>query len=104
MFTANGKCRNDRDHVFLLHLPFADFGFSEKLSSFMLASKTRIILHCYSFHSFAKKTNFHMKCFALSIIFIMWFKAAWKWRIFLSKSLKGTCPAKLEKNNGFQLA
>ena len=31
-----------------------------------------------SVHSYANKTNFHMKSFALSLAFIMRFKATWK--------------------------
>ena len=34
-----------------------------------------------SFHSYANKTNFHMKSFALSFAFIVWFTATRKWRI-----------------------
>ena len=42
-FTAN--CRDDHVTMFTPHLPLAVFSFSEKLSSFALASKARIILH-----------------------------------------------------------
>ena len=41
--TANG--RNDHAVMFIVDLPFAVFSFSEKLSSFILVSKARIILH-----------------------------------------------------------
>ena len=34
-----------------------------------------------SLHSYANKTNFHMKSFSLSLVFIVWFKATWKWRL-----------------------
>ena len=34
-----------------------------------------------SFHSYANKTNFHMKTFALSLAFIMRFTATRKWPI-----------------------
>ena len=34
-----------------------------------------------SFHSYANKTNFHMKRFALSLAFIMRLKATRKWPI-----------------------
>ena len=37
---------NDHVTMFILHLPFAVFSFSVKLSSFTLVSKARIILHC----------------------------------------------------------
>ena len=45
-FEANG--RNDHVTMFILHLPLAVFSFSEKLSSFALELKARIIL--YYFH------------------------------------------------------
>ena len=32
-----------------------------------------------SFHSYANKTNFHMKSFVLSLAFVMRFKATRKW-------------------------
>ena len=34
-----------------------------------------------SFRSYANKTNFRMKSFALSLAFIMRFTATWKWPI-----------------------
>ena len=34
-----------------------------------------------SFHSYANKTNFHMKSFALSLALIRRFTATWKWPI-----------------------
>ena len=34
-----------------------------------------------SFHSYANKTNFHMKSFALSLAFIMRFNETQKWPI-----------------------
>ena len=37
-----------------------------------------------SFHSYANKTNFHMKSFALSLAFIVRFTATRKWPIFVS--------------------
>ena len=42
--------------MFTLHLPLAVFSFSEKLSSFALASEARIILHYFhlSTHFFKK--------------------------------------------------
>ena len=54
MFTANG--RNDHVTMFTLYLPLAVFSLSAKLSTFVLASKARIILH-YSYlriHIFKK--------------------------------------------------
>ena len=41
--TANE--RNDHAVMFIVDLPFAVFSFSEKLSSFILVSKARIIEH-----------------------------------------------------------
>ena len=35
------------------------------------------------FHSYANETNFHMKSFALSLAFILRFKATRKWPILL---------------------
>ena len=43
MLTANG--RNDHVTMFSLHLPLAVISFTVKLSSFVLVSKARIILH-----------------------------------------------------------
>ena len=37
------------------------------------------------FHSYAKKTNFHMKSFALSLAFILRFTATRKWPIHAEK-------------------
>ena len=37
-----------------------------------------------SFHSYANKTNFHMKSFAFSLAFVMRFIAIQKWPIFFS--------------------
>ena len=34
-----------------------------------------------SFHSYAYKTNFHMKSFAHSLAFIVRFTTTWKWPI-----------------------
>ena len=34
-----------------------------------------------SFHSYANKTTFHMKSFALSLFFIVRLTAIWKWPI-----------------------
>ena len=46
-----------------------------------------------SFHSYANKTNFHMKTFALSLAFIVRFTATRKWPIRHSREYgeTGTC-------------
>ena len=38
-----------------------------------------------SFHSYANKTNFHMKSFALSLALIGRFTATWKWPMEMPK-------------------
>ena len=44
-------------------------------------AKCKVIIMKISFHSYANKTNFHMKSFALSLAFIMRFTATRKWPI-----------------------
>ena len=42
-------------------------------------AKCKVFIMKISFHSYASKTNFNMKNFALSLTFIMRFTATWKW-------------------------
>ena len=42
-----------------------------------------VLIMKISFHSYANKTNFHMKSFALSLAFVMRFKVTQKWPIVL---------------------
>ena len=42
-------------------------------------AKCKVFVMKISFHSYANKTNFHMKSFALSLAFIMRFTATRKW-------------------------
>ena len=44
-------------------------------------AKCKVFVTKISFHSYANKTNFHMKCFALSLAFIVRFTATRKWPI-----------------------
>ena len=44
-------------------------------------AKCKVFVIKISFHSFANKTNFHMKSFALSLAFIVRFTATQKWPI-----------------------
>ena len=44
-------------------------------------AKCKVFIMKISFHSYANKTNFHMKSFALSLAFIMRFTATRKWPI-----------------------
>ena len=43
--------------------------------------KCKVFIMKIRFHSYANKTNFHMKSFALSVVFIMRFTATRKWTI-----------------------
>ena len=43
--------------------------------------KFEVFVMKISFHSYGKKTNFHMKSFALSLAFIVGFTATRKWPI-----------------------
>ena len=43
--------------------------------------KCKVFVMKISFHSYANKTNFHMKSFALSLAFIVRFTATRKWPI-----------------------
>ena len=47
-----------------------------------------------SFHSYANKTNFHMKTFALSLAFIVRFTATRKWPIRHSREYGETGTSK----------
>ena len=44
-------------------------------------AKCKVFVMKISFHSYANKTNFHMKSFALSLAFIVRFTATRKWPI-----------------------
>ena len=44
-------------------------------------AKCKVFVMKISFHSYANKTNFHMKSFALSLAFIVKFMATRKWPI-----------------------
>ena len=44
-------------------------------------AKCKVFVMKISFHSYANKTNFHMKSFALSLAFIVRFRATRKWLI-----------------------
>ena len=44
-------------------------------------AKCKVFIMKISFHSYANKTNFHKKSFALSLAFIMRFTATRKWPI-----------------------
>ena len=44
-------------------------------------AKCKVFVMTISFHSYAKKTNFQMKSFALSLAFIARFTATRKWPV-----------------------
>ena len=44
-------------------------------------AKYKVFVMKISFHSYANKTNFHIKSFALSLAFIVRFTATWKWSV-----------------------
>ena len=44
-------------------------------------AKCKVFVMKISFHSYGNKTNFHIKSFALSLAFIVRFKATLKWPI-----------------------
>ena len=44
-------------------------------------ARCKVFIMKISFHSYANKTNFHMKSFALSLAFIMRFTSTRKWPI-----------------------
>ena len=44
-------------------------------------AKCKVFVMKISFHSYANKTNFHMKSFALSLAFMVRFTATRKWPI-----------------------
>ena len=46
-------------------------------------AKCKVFIHKIIFHSYANKTNFHMKSFALSLAFIMRLTATRKWPIIV---------------------
>ena len=54
--------------------------------------KCKVFVKKISFHSYANKTNFHMKSFVLSLAFITRFKATRKWPILRGKSARVTSP------------
>ena len=53
--TLAGNGRNDHVTMFILNLLLAVFSFLEKLSSFALASKARIILHFFLLCTLSRK-------------------------------------------------
>ena len=54
--------------------------------------KCKVFVMKISFHSYANKTNFHMKSFAFSLAFIMRYKATLKWPILRGKSARVISP------------
>ena len=49
-------------------------------------AKCKAFIMKISFHSYANKTNFHMKSCALGLAFIMRYTATWKWPIDFIKT------------------
>ena len=70
-FTQTANVRNDHVAMFILYLPLAVFSFSVKSSSFALASKARISLHCShlcTLYSKKTKTRISHLPFAVNVI------------------------------------
>ena len=51
-----------------------------------------------SFHSYANKTNFHMKSFALSLAFVLWLKASRNWPIVVGYTKKKESDSRMKQN------